>query len=75
VCTVASDNREPSENIPFLESHYAAFDVMATREGKDARNGGVILLNEAMDRWDDQGRLKGERSAKYVKMGWPLLLE
>jgi hypothetical protein len=65
--------REPAENIPFLESHYAAFDAMAQREGKDARRGGVILLDEAKHTWDEQAHLKVKRSARYIKMGWPLL--
>jgi len=69
------NHREPAEHIPFLEHHYAAFDLAAVKEGKDARVGEVVLLDEALKVWDDTGRLKGQRSGRYVKMGWPLLVE
>ena len=41
------------------------------KEEKDTRADGVILLREAERMWDGEGCLKGTRSDKWLRNGWP----
>jgi hypothetical protein len=50
---------------------YVDFDGQAMKEEKDTRADGVILLREAERMWDGEGCLKGTRSDKWLRNGWP----
>lgn len=64
--------REPEENFDGFVALWDVYHAEAQTEGKDIRKPGVILLEEAKAKWDDDGALKGMRSARYLRLGWPL---
>lgn len=66
------DRREPEENFADFVSLWDVYHANAQAEGQDTRKPGVILLQEAKPKWDEDGRLKGKRSARYIRLGWTL---